>query len=164
MSPRPTDRASDIEAQDQLTELDELGGWVLAKAALDGLADMAEGRLVEDGELEKALAVVLPQPRFKDRVAWRWRQASHRPFPHAQPACRQQRLFVSYSYRTHEAMAKNTAPPPPSLPASENASGEAEGQLRGRNVQMADPSIYSFPRRKQHDGLAPSEDDLGRVS
>ncbi len=64
MSSRPTDRASDIEAQDQLTELDELGGWVLAKAALDGLADMAEGRLVEDGELEKALAVVLPQPRL----------------------------------------------------------------------------------------------------
>lgn len=66
MSSRPTDRASDSVAKDRPTEFSEHAASVLAQAALEGLADMAEGRLVEGGELDKALAVVLPQPRLKD--------------------------------------------------------------------------------------------------
>jgi hypothetical protein len=66
MSSRPTDRASDSEDQDRLTELSEHASLVLAQATLEGLADMAEGRLVEGCELDKALAVVPPQPRLKD--------------------------------------------------------------------------------------------------
>ena len=66
MNSRPTYRASDNEAKDQLTELSEYAGSVLAQAALEGLADMAEGRLVDGDELDQALALALPQPRLKD--------------------------------------------------------------------------------------------------
>ncbi len=66
MNSRPAENASDSEAQDQLTGSDELTLTALAQAALDGLADIAEGRLIEDIELDQALAVVLPQPGLKD--------------------------------------------------------------------------------------------------
>lgn len=64
MSSRPANEASDSEANDRLTELSEYAGLVLGQAALDGLADMAEGRLAEGGELGEVLAVVPPQPRL----------------------------------------------------------------------------------------------------
>lgn len=66
MSSHPNDRASDCEASERPTEFSDHAALVLAQAALEGLADMAEGRLVEGGKLDKALAVVPPQPRLKD--------------------------------------------------------------------------------------------------
>ncbi|MDC6168387.1 hypothetical protein [Paucibacter sp. XJ19-41] len=66
MSSRPTNGASNSEAQDQLTELTEHARLMLAQAALDGLTEVAEGRLLEDGLLDQALTVVPPKARLKD--------------------------------------------------------------------------------------------------
>lgn len=66
MNSRPNDVAPSSEGPDQLNELSERAALVLAHAALEGLVDMTEGRLLEDSELDQALAVVSPQPRLKD--------------------------------------------------------------------------------------------------
>ncbi len=62
MSSPSTDRASDSEAQDRLTMLAEHAALVLAAAALDGLADVAAGHLLNDCELDQALAGASPRP------------------------------------------------------------------------------------------------------
>lgn len=66
MSSLPTDGAPGSEGKDCPTEFSDHAALVLAQAALEGLADLTEGRLVEGGELDKALAVLPPQPRVKD--------------------------------------------------------------------------------------------------
>lgn len=64
MSSLPTDWAFESVAKDRPAEFSDHAALVPAQAALEGLADMAAGRLVEGGELGKALAVVPPQPRL----------------------------------------------------------------------------------------------------
>ncbi|WP_271007427.1 hypothetical protein [Paucibacter sp. B51] len=66
MNSRPNDGAPSSENPDQLNELSERAALALAHAALEGLVDMTKGRLLEDSELDQALAVVSPQPRLKD--------------------------------------------------------------------------------------------------
>lgn len=66
MSSLPTDGAPGSEGKDCPTEFSDHAALVLAHAALEGLVDMTKGRLLEDSELDQALAVVSPQPRLKD--------------------------------------------------------------------------------------------------
>lgn len=54
----PTDGESSSDDQDRLTEWAERSNLLLARAALDGLVDLAAGRLLDDGELDQALVVM----------------------------------------------------------------------------------------------------------
>lgn len=51
----PTDGESSSDDQDRLTVWAERSDLVLARAALDGLGDLAAARLLDDDELDQAL-------------------------------------------------------------------------------------------------------------
>jgi len=65
MSLRTSDVAPISETPDRLTELAEHAGLVLVQGAIDGLEDVAVGRVLDEGELDKALADVPARPRNK---------------------------------------------------------------------------------------------------